>query len=135
MTDLITTPAEIERLAAAMIERQARSGRAEEQPVILHPEYSGLEYDTVYTLILRPAPGGKLQLLTTNYGRHWPQSRRAELAAAFGVTANVQPDFAIHNGWQITKWTWMPAEKAEQSSFLPAVGSSPTPGANNYKFE
>lgn len=132
MTDLITTTAEIQRLAAQMIERQAKSGLAEEQPVILHPEYSGLDYDTVYTIILRPAPGGKLQLLTTNYGRHWPMPRRAELAAAFGVPPEVQPDFAILNGWQITKWTW-PAKQVKQANFLPAVGSISPPRANNYR--
>lgn len=132
MTDLITTPAEIERLAAQMIERQQRSGLAEEQPVILHPEYSGLDYDTVYTIILRPVPGGKMQLLTTNYGRHWPMPRRAELAAAFGVPAEERPDFAILKGWQVTKWSWTPAT-IKQINFLPAVGSIMPPRANNYQ--
>lgn len=105
MTHLITSPAEITQLAAQMIQRQTQTGLAEERPVILAPDYNGLDHDTIYTLILRPAPGGLRQLLTTNYGRHWPTPRRAELTQAFGVPPEIEPDFQIINGWQITKWT------------------------------
>lgn len=125
MTDLITTPAEVERLADQMIERQRQSKVAEEQPIILAPDYSGLDHDAVYTIILRPAPGLKMQLLTTNYGRHWPAARRAELAAAFGVPGEIEPEFVIIKGWQITKWTW--PVKTEQTNFLPAVGKTVPP--------
>lgn len=124
-------PAEIQRLAQQMVERQQRSGLAEETWVILHPEYSGHDSDAVYQIILRPAPGGKLQLITGCWGRHYPAPRQAELAQAFGVPDGVNPDFAIIKGWQITKWTWTAAKNVEQANFLHVAGpqgESPRPG-------
>lgn len=109
---LITTPADLHRLAGAMRTHVAATEGVASRVVCLAHQ--------TFQLILRPGPQNQIQLLVSAAGYRFPDDWLPELRRAFGVPDGTMMVYdLVKRVHQVVKWTWVEAAEAEpvQMSF------------------
>lgn len=79
---------DIDGLAARLLDRLERTGRAQEYQV-----------SESMKLRLEPGPAGSRTLATVGQYRHWPRAEWPELLTAFGIPPGAECHAQIAQGW------------------------------------